>query len=43
MSVPCGKVNGLPVGLMVVGKHFDDAKVLRVAHAVEQLGLYKKG
>jgi amidase len=43
LSVPCGKVSGLPVGLMVIGKHFDDATVLRVGHAVEQLGLYKKG
>ncbi len=42
VSVPVGKVGGLPVGLMIVGKHFDDAKVLRVAHAVEQLGLYKR-
>jgi amidase len=42
VSVPCGKVDGLPVGLMIVGKHFDDAKVLRVAHAIEQLGLYKR-
>ncbi|MET0821737.1 MAG: amidase, partial [Aeromicrobium sp.] len=35
-SVPAGVVDGLPVGLMVVGKHHDDATVLRVAHAVEQ-------
>ena len=36
ISIPCGMSNGLPVGLMLVGKHFDDATVLRAAHAFEQ-------
>jgi amidase len=35
-SVPAGPVNGLPTGMMIVGRHFDDATVLRVAHAFEQ-------
>jgi amidase len=35
-SVPSGLVNGLPAGLMIIGKHFDDATVLRVAHTFEQ-------
>lgn len=35
-SVPAGLVNGLPAGLMIVGKKFDDATVLRVAHTYEQ-------
>jgi amidase len=35
--VPCGKTSdGLPVGLMLVGRRFDDATVLRAAHAFEQ-------
>ncbi|MGD9525345.1 MAG: amidase [Dehalococcoidia bacterium] len=34
-SVPADMVGGLPVGLMVIGKKFDDATVLRVAHALE--------
>ena len=39
ISVPCGKTSeGLPVGLMLVGSHFDDATVLRAAHAFEQSG-----
>ncbi|WP_281689884.1 amidase [Pseudonocardia thermophila] len=35
-SVPAGLADGLPVGLMIVGKHFDDATVLKVANAFEQ-------
>jgi amidase len=35
-SVPAGLSDGLPVGMMIIGKHFDDATVLRVAHAFEQ-------
>lgn len=36
-SVPCGFTKaGLPVGLMVHGPAFEDARVLRVAHAYEQ-------
>ncbi|RKD21072.1 aspartyl/glutamyl-tRNA amidotransferase subunit A [Ammoniphilus oxalaticus] len=37
ISVPCGLTNdGLPVGLQIMGKHFDESTVLRVAHAFEQ-------
>jgi len=36
ISVPCGLSDGLPVGMMLVGRHFDDATVLRAAHAYEQ-------
>lgn len=36
ISVPCGLVNGLPVGLQIVGKAFDESTVLRAAHAFEQ-------
>ena len=35
-SVPAGLADGLPVGMMIIGKHFSDATVLRVAHAFEQ-------
>jgi amidase len=36
-SVPSGLVNGLPTGMMIIGKRFDDATCLRVAHAFERL------
>src|SRR4051794_323075 len=35
LSVPCGMSDGLPVGLMLVGRHFDDATVLRAGHAYQ--------
>jgi amidase len=37
ISVPAGLVDGLPVGMMIMGKRFDDATVLNVAHAFERL------
>jgi amidase len=36
ISVPAPLVDGLPCGMMIVGRHFDDANVLRVAHTYEQ-------
>jgi len=36
MSVPVGDSEGLPVGLMLVGRHWEDAMILRVAHAFEK-------
>ena len=36
VSVPCGSTDGLPVGLQLAGGPFDDARVLRAAHAYEQ-------
>jgi len=36
ISVPCGQTkSGLPIGLQILGKHFDEGTVLRVAHAAE--------
>src|ERR1700685_1991155 len=37
ISVPCGETKEkLPIGLQILGKHFDEATILRVAHACEQ-------
>ncbi len=36
-TIPCGiSPDGLPIGLQIIGKPFDEATVLRVAHAYEQ-------
>lgn len=36
ISVPCGMADGLPIGLQIIGKPFDETTVLRTAHAFEQ-------
>lgn len=36
LSIPCAKSNGLPVGLMLTGRHFEDATLFQVAHAYER-------
>lgn len=36
ISVPCGLADGLPVGMQIIGKPFDESTVLRAAHAYEQ-------
>lgn len=36
ISVNAGKSEGLPVGMMIIGNHFEDQKVLQAAYAVEQ-------
>jgi aspartyl-tRNA(Asn)/glutamyl-tRNA(Gln) amidotransferase subunit A len=36
MSIPCGfSAEGLPIGLHLIGKHFDEATLLRAAYAFE--------
>ena len=35
ISVPCGETSGkLPIGLQILGKHFDEATILRLGKAV---------
>jgi amidase len=41
ISVPCGLVGGLPVGMMLIGKHYDEATIYRAAYAFEQAGDWK--
>ena len=37
ISIPCGFTeSGLPVGLQVIGRHFDEESILKIAHAYEQ-------
>lgn len=36
ISIPCGTADGLPIGLQIIGKAFDESTVLRAAHAFEQ-------
>jgi len=37
ISIPCGfSGGGLPIGLHIIGKHFDEEKILRVAYTYEQ-------
>ncbi len=37
ISIPCGfSSEGLPIGLQIIGKHFDEEKILRVAYTYEQ-------
>ena len=40
MSVPCGLSNGLPVGMMLVGRKWEEPTVLRASHAFEQISGY---
>jgi aspartyl-tRNA(Asn)/glutamyl-tRNA(Gln) amidotransferase subunit A len=37
ISIPCGETREkLPVGLQILGRHFDEATILRLAHAYER-------
>jgi aspartyl-tRNA(Asn)/glutamyl-tRNA(Gln) amidotransferase subunit A len=36
ISVPCGKADGMPVGLQIMGRPFEDERVIDVAYAYEQ-------
>ena len=38
MSVPCGMSQGLPIGMMLVARHYNESTIYRAAHAFEQLG-----
>ena len=43
LSLPCGfNSRGLPVGLQMIGKHFDETTVLRLAYAYEQATAWHK-
>ncbi len=37
MSIPCGKVDGLPVGMQITGKHFNEKTIFEVAKIYERI------
>jgi aspartyl-tRNA(Asn)/glutamyl-tRNA(Gln) amidotransferase subunit A len=36
MSLPCGFIDGLPMGVQLIGPHFSEAKLLNAAHRFQQ-------
>lgn len=42
MAIPCGMSDGLPISMMLIGKHFDEPTIYRAAFAFEQSGIWKK-
>jgi aspartyl-tRNA(Asn)/glutamyl-tRNA(Gln) amidotransferase subunit A len=36
MSIPCGQVDGLPIGLQIIGNYFAEERLLNVAHMFQQ-------
>lgn len=42
MSIPCGMSQGLPVGLQLVGRRYDEATIYRAAGAFEQAGDWRR-
>jgi amidase len=42
MAIPCGMRDGLPVSMMLIGKHFDEPTIYRAAYAFEQAGDWRQ-
>ena len=42
MSVPCGLLEGLPIGMMLVGPNYGEMKIYQAAHAFEQSGDWRE-
>ncbi len=36
ISIPAGFADGLPIGMQIIGKHFDEATILKIAYAFQQ-------
>jgi amidase len=41
-TVPCGRKNGLPIGLMLVGRHFEETTLIKLAAAIEASSDWKQ-
>jgi aspartyl-tRNA(Asn)/glutamyl-tRNA(Gln) amidotransferase subunit A len=39
VSVKCGEIDGLPVGMQIIGRAFDEEMVLRAANGYEKLAV----
>lgn len=37
MSLPAGLINGLPIGMQLIGNYFDEARMLNVAHQYQSI------
>jgi amidase len=42
LTIPCGKVDELPIGMMLVGKHFDETKLIAAGKAFEDATDWRK-
>ena len=42
MTIPCGMSDGLPIGLMLTGKHFGEETIYAAAAAFEGQGHWKE-
>jgi amidase len=42
MAIPCGMADGLPISMMLIGKHYDEPTIYKAAYAFEQSGDWKK-
>jgi aspartyl-tRNA(Asn)/glutamyl-tRNA(Gln) amidotransferase subunit A len=42
LSIPCGFIDGLPMGLQLIGPHFSEGKLLNAAHQFQQLTEWHK-
>ena len=42
MAIPCGMSKGLPISMMLIGKHFDESSIYKAAHAFQEGTSWKK-
>ncbi len=42
MAIPCGMGDGLPISMMLIGKHYDEPTIYKTAYAFEQSGDWTK-